>query len=374
MKYAGRLSGLALAGLLLSSAAWAGPKIVSGPGADPQCFKPWSNTTKYFQWDKKPGPYKIALVNGFVGNTWRIQMVKTAKAFSQQPEIKENIKEFKVVSTGTDVAAQLGAMEDFINQGYDAIVTIAVAPEGFDRIIRLADKNNVVVVPFDNILDTDKVMMVNEDQKEMGRMAGKFLLQEMGKTSGDILEVRGLPGNSVDRDRHLGFREVMEAPQQVQHHRSRRQLGHRNIAESDRGRSRGARAFDGIFSQGGDDGTVQALMDAKHPFVPFAGEGENEFRKQIAEHEKDGLKGLSYGQSPALVAISIKAAISALQGNVMPQLISIPIPVATYKTLKSGENYWPDLKANFFADNQFLPCGVNFTAPEIMTQSEKNTQ
>ena len=132
--------------------------------------------------------------------------------------------------------------------------------------------------------------------------------------------------------------------------------------------------FDGIFSQGGDDGTVQALMDAKHPFVPFAGEGENEFRKQIAEHEKDGLKGLSYGQSPALVAISIKAAISALQGNVMPQLISIPIPVATYKTLKPGENFWPDLKANFFADNQFPPCGVNFTAPEIMSQSEKNTQ
>jgi ribose transport system substrate-binding protein len=96
-------------------------------------------------------------------------MVKTAKAFAGQPGIKENIKEFKVVSTGTDVAAQLGAMEDFINQGVQAIVTIAVAPDGFDRIIRLADKNNVVVVPFDNILDTDKVMMVNEDQKEMGR-------------------------------------------------------------------------------------------------------------------------------------------------------------------------------------------------------------
>ena len=65
------------------------------------------------------------------------------------------------------------------------------------RIIRLADKNNVVVVPFDNILDTDKVMMVNEDQKEMGRMSAKWLIDEMGKTSGTILEVRGLPGNSV---------------------------------------------------------------------------------------------------------------------------------------------------------------------------------
>ena len=68
------------------------------------CFKPWSEKTKYFQWEKKPGPYRIALVNGFVGNTWRIQMIKTAKAFAEQPDIKEKIKEFKVVSTGTDVA------------------------------------------------------------------------------------------------------------------------------------------------------------------------------------------------------------------------------------------------------------------------------
>lgn len=35
-------------------------------------------------------------------------MVKTALAFADQP----GIKEFKVVSTGTDVAAQLGATED----------------------------------------------------------------------------------------------------------------------------------------------------------------------------------------------------------------------------------------------------------------------
>jgi ribose transport system substrate-binding protein len=132
--------------------------------------------------------------------------------------------------------------------------------------------------------------------------------------------------------------------------------------------------FDGVFTQGGSDGTVQAMMAAKHPFVPMSGEGENEFRKQIADHAKEGLKGMSYGQSPALVAIATKAAISALQGNVMPQLISIPIPVATYKDLKPGTNYWPDLSANFFAPNQFLPCGVNFTAPEIMSQSEKNTQ
>src|SRR5260370_8436822 len=113
---------------------------------------------------------------------------------------------------------------------------------------------------------------------------------------------------------------------------------------------------------------------AKGIVVTMLGEGENEFRKEVADQYKEGLKGMSYGQSPALVAIATKAAISALQGNIMPQLISIPIPVATYKDLKPGTNYWPELSANFFAPNQFLPCGVNFTAPEIMSQSEKNTQ
>jgi len=361
--------------LLAASAAVAGPRIVQGPGADPQCFKPWSAKIKYFQWPKKAGPYRIAVVNGFVGNTWRIQMIKTAKAFVDQPEIKNNVKEFKVVSTGTDVAAQLGAIEDFINQGYDAIVTIAVSPEGFDRVIRLADKANVVIVPFDNVLDTDKVMEVNEDQLELGRMNGRFLRQQLGnKTEGKILEVRGLPGNSVDRDRHIGFREVMEKGTHFQYVEV--------VGNWDDGTAQKVTAdaiavhghFDAVFVQGGSTGTVRAMMDAKHPLVPIAGEAENGFRKLIAEYAKDGLKGISIGQSPGLVAISIKAAITALEGNPMPQLISVPIPSADYTQLKDGVNYWSNLSDNFFTPNEFRPCGVNITATEIMTKDETNTK
>ena len=58
----------------------------------------------------------------------------------------------------------------------------------------------------------------------------------------------------------------------------------------------------------------------------------------------------------------MKAAISALQGNVMPQLISIPIPVADYKTLEGRRELLVELTDNFFAPNEFPPCGVNITA------------
>ena len=128
--------------------------------------------------------------------------------------------------------------------------------------------------------------------------------------------------------------------------------------------------FDGVTVQGGSTGTVQAMMDAGHPFVPVAGESENGFRKLIAEHADEGLKGISIGQSPGLVAISMKAAISALEGNPMPQLISVPLPIATHEDLKDGENFWSDLPDNFFTVNEFPPCGVNISGPAIMAQSE----
>ena len=172
-------------------------------------------------------------------------MIKTAKAYAEDPAVKDKIAEFKVVSTGTDAPAQLGAIEDFINQGFDAIVTIAVSPDGFDRVIRLADKNDVVIVPFDNVLDTDAVMQVNEDQLEMGRKWAQFLVDELkaqGKTGGKILEVRGLPGNSVDRDRSIGIHEVFDATGgDWEIVAGRRQLGRRHRPEGHRRRHRRAR-------------------------------------------------------------------------------------------------------------------------------------
>jgi ribose transport system substrate-binding protein len=353
-------------------AAQQSPKVVSGPGVNPQCFKPWASTTKFFQWKKKNPPYRIALANGFVGNTWRIQMIKTAKAYAETPEMKLLIKELKVVSTGTDVAAQVAAIDNFINSGYDAIVTIAVNPTAFGPVIQRANRAGVVLVPFDNVLDTDRVMMVNEDQTEMGRIMARWLTKNVGN-KGKILEVRGVPGNSVDRDRHIGFREIMEAPgnsfQFVE-----------VVGMWDDGTAQKVTAdaiavhgkFDGIYTQGGSTGVVRALMDAKQPFVPVSGEAENGFRKLCAEHAKDGLMCSSAGQSPGLVAISMKAAVTALQGNVMPQMISVPIPLAEQPNFKDGSNYYSNLSDNFFTPNEFPPCGVNLTSTEIMGKSEAN--
>jgi ribose transport system substrate-binding protein len=350
-----------------------GPAVVNGPGEDPDCFKPWSAETKYFQWPAKPGPYRVALANGFVGNTWRIQMIKTAKAYAESPEVKPHLKELKIVSTGTDVAAQIAAIENFINSGYDAVATIAVNPTAFNPVIKRAKAAGVVFVPFDNVLDSDEVLQVNEDQAAMGRLSAEWLIENLPKKSGKLLEVRGLPGNSVDRDRHLAFRKAVEAP------------GNQFevvevVGNWDDGTAQKVvadalavhRNFDAMYTQGGSTGAVRALIDAGHRLIPVAGEAENGFRKLCAERAKDGLLCLSLGQSPGLVAIAIKAAIAALQGKVLPQLISVPIPTARHPHFEAGVNYFPELSDNFFASNDFPACGVALSSQSIMAATEQN--
>lgn len=75
------------------------------------------------------------------------------------------LKEFKVVSTGEDVAAQIAAINNFIDSGYDAIVVNAQNPAAFGPVIKRANDAGVVLVAFDNILDTEEAINVNVDQK-----------------------------------------------------------------------------------------------------------------------------------------------------------------------------------------------------------------
>ena len=340
---------------------------------EPDCFKPFSPSTKTLKFPAKKPPYRIALANGFIGNTWRIEMIKALQAYADSPEMKPFIKELRVLSTGTDVAAQIGAIDNFINSGYDAILINAVSPTAFKPVIERAKRAGVILVAFDNVIDSDQIFLVNEDMVEMGRMAGRWLEKEMG-TKGEVLEVRGVPGNSVDQDRHKGFHEILDKHPDIKFVEV--------VGNWDDGTAQKASAdaiavhghFDGVYTQGGSTGTVRAFIDAKQPFIPVVGEGENGFRKLVADHAKDGLKGLSLSQSPALSAISLKAAVAALQGNALPQFIAIPLPWADYTTLKAGENYFPDLSDDFFVATGFEPCGVKLDAAQLMNAAKTSQQ
>jgi ribose transport system substrate-binding protein len=300
-------------------------------------------------------------------------MVKTAKAYAAQADVAKNIKEFKVVSTGEDVAAQISAINNFIDSGYDAIIVDAQNPDAFAQVVKKANDAGVVLVAFDNTINTTDAINVDVDQKGLGALWAKWLVDNL-PNGGKILEVRGVAGTSVDTDRHNGIHKVLDASGKTW-----------NVVEVvgkwDDGTAQKATAdaiavqghFDGITAQGGDTGVVQAMVDASHPWVPFAGETENGFRKFCGAHAKDGLVCTSAGTGPAQVAVAIKTALDALQGKVVPQSVKLPLAVVSDPDFKDGTNFYADQSDNFFVGNAFPTCGINFTAQEIMGQSKTDT-
>jgi len=367
------VAAIVAAGLTFGIAARAaGPEVVAGPSADPQCFAPWSAQTKFFKYAPRKGPFRIALANGYIANTWRIQMIQTAKAYAAQPAVAAKLKEFKVVSTGEDVPAQISAINNFIDSGYNAIVVNAQNPTAFGPVIKRAKEAGVILVAFDNILDTEDAIDVDVDQKGLGVLWANWLIKNV-PAGGKVLEIRGVAGTSVDTDRHNGVHETLDAS-------GKKWTVTEVVGKWDDGVAQKATAdaiatngpFAGITGQGGDTGIVQAMIDAKHAFVPFGGETENGFRKFCATYAKDGLKCSSAGTGPAQVAVAIKAAIAALEGQVIPQSVKLPLAIVEDPNFKAGQDYFPDQSDNFFVGNSFPTCNINFTAQEIMGQSKEN--
>jgi ribose transport system substrate-binding protein len=312
------------------------------------------------------GPFNIGLSNSYIGNVWRTQMIQMAQAFVQQDDIAPLISEFQVNSSGTDDAAQIAAIEDMISRGAQALVVLSNTPGGQANVLEQARADGIVVVGFDNEIDSDEVVLVNQDQREMGRRWAEFLVEETGG-SGKILMINGVPGTSVDTDRREGAYSVFDAQADMEYVEV--------VGRWDPGEAQSATAtalasnpdIAGVWCQGGTNGAFQAFLDSGADLVPFAGEAENGFRKQMLEYA-DQINCYSIGQTPALVCVSIRVALDLLQGKETPSYVAMPLPEARTADLVPGVNVFPDADDNFFTPIQIPGCGVDLTIEEIQAQ------
>ena len=363
----GAIAGAAFA--VATAAMAAGPEVVAGPGSDAECFRPQSADTKYFQWPAKAGPYKIALVNGFIANDWRVQMIRVAKADAEQASVAADIEEFKVISVGEDIAAQIAAANNFIDQGFDAVIINANNTAAFGAVVRKANDAGVVLLSFDNVIDSDEQIAINVDQKGLGVMAGEFLLAQTTADPAKFLHVRGPAGQPVDVARNEGFHEAIDASGRTVEVID--VVGNWAPGDAQKVTADAIAAgnvFDGIYVQGGSQGTATAMLDAGKFVVPITGETENGFRMICNEK---GLTCQSGGTGPAQSSVTVKTAIAALKGEKIPQEIALPTSIS-YSPFEVGVDVFPDLAGSFFAGNNFEACNIGFTAEEIAAQTGDN--
>jgi ribose transport system substrate-binding protein len=366
MSYKNQLLGLTACALMVAggclTAGAAHAQSLVDPASLAQCFVKVTPDTPMMTAKHKTGPFKIAFSNSLYGNNWRTEMLNIASAYVKQPDVAQHISSFKIFNSGNDVSQQISQIRGMILSGYDAIVVDAASPTGLDSVINQAVKQGIVVVAFDNTVGTLKAINVNEDQTEMGREWAQFLVKQVPANK-TILMVRGLAGATVDNDQVDGAKSVFKDHPDL---KIVEVYGGWDVGTNQKVTADALATHHdvgGVWGTEGATGALQAFVQVHAPLVPMTGESDNGFMMLATDNK---MPALVIGQSPALVAVAIRAAIATLSGQSLPQNSNVPLTALTTTEMKADADYFPKLPGSFVTNISIPQCEVHIPVTDVV--------
>ncbi|HJV69662.1 substrate-binding domain-containing protein, partial [Ideonella sp.] len=140
---------------------------------------------------------------------WRTANTESIKAAAKQAGI-----DLKFSDAQQKQENQIKAIRSFIAQKVDVIAFSPVVESGWDTVLREAKAAKIPVVLTDRAVDSKDtslyVTFMGSDFTEEGRKAGRWLLEKVKGTQGDVnvVELQGTVGSAPAIDRKKGFEEV----------------------------------------------------------------------------------------------------------------------------------------------------------------------
>ena len=151
--------------------------------------------------------YTIGIVlKSFANPFW--MMAKTAA------EAEAKAQGVEVVVLGIteegDYNGQVAHIEDLVTRKVDLIVVVPAESKALVPAVEQAIAAGIPVINLDSPIDTDKVVsFIGSDNTEGGRMAGKYIAEQLGG-KGKVAVIRGRLGNPVELQRYTGFTEELK--------------------------------------------------------------------------------------------------------------------------------------------------------------------
>jgi ABC-type sugar transport system substrate-binding protein len=157
---------------------------------------------------------KIVLGFSQVGaeSEWRTANTESIKASAKEAGI-----ELKFSDAQQKQENQIKAIRSFIAQKVDVIAFSPVVESGWETVLREAKAAKIPVVLTDRSVnvkdDSLYVSFMGSDFVEEGRKAGRWLVDAMKGSSGEvnIVELQGTVGSAPAIDRKKGFEEIIKA-------------------------------------------------------------------------------------------------------------------------------------------------------------------
>lgn len=148
--------------------------------------------------------YKIGYLPSTVGQAltqaWRIGMENTLKA---TPDVK-----FQALDAQMKAETQVSMMDDFINQGYNAIILQPIDAAALTASVKKAEGKGIQVITLNTDTMLPHAACVTMDDYGAGYLVG----ETMGKSingKGNVAIIQSPPGAQAGIDREKGFRAAM---------------------------------------------------------------------------------------------------------------------------------------------------------------------
>jgi ribose transport system substrate-binding protein len=297
------------------------------------------------------GKLKIALANSFIGNKWRIEMENVFKAACKMPPYNKQV-DCSVYNSGNDVSKQTQQISNLVSQGVNAILVDAASGTGLNGIIQQACARHILIVAYDNLVTAPCAIKINGSQYQYGQQNAQYIVDKL-KGKGNVIMVTGVAGTQADTDRNNGAMDVFKKHSGI--HVVAKFTGMWDSATAQRNTAAQLPSLpkiDGVWSSGGTDGILKAMIAAGRPLpTVVGGEGENGYRRFMIGYNGQKLKyGLSLGQPPFNVLVALETARQVLQKkHAAPKsTIWLPFPQVNEKTVKLGETVFTNLPDSFF--------------------------
>jgi ribose transport system substrate-binding protein len=261
---------------------------------------------------------KIAFSNNYAGNSWRQAMLKSYDIVTQKAVADKIVGAADVFTTADkEVPTQAAQIQNLILQGYNAIVLEAGSPDALNGAVKQACDAGVVVVSFDGIVTEPCAYRVVVDFKDMGKQEVEQMVKFEPK-GGNLLEIRGLAGTSIDDEIHAGILEGVKKHPEFKivasvtgdWDQTTAQKAVATVLPS-------LPAIVGVVDQGGDGyGAAQAIAAAGKPRPTIImGNRQDELQWWKEQKAKDGYKTWSGSIAPGVSTLAFWVAQQVLDGN-----------------------------------------------------------
>jgi ribose transport system substrate-binding protein len=280
---------------------------------------------------------KIAFSNNYAGNSWRQAMLKSYDLVTQKA-VKDKVVGAADVFTTADkeVPTQAAQIQNLILQGYNAIVINAGSPDALNGAVKQACDAGIVVVSFDGIVTEPCAYRVVVDFNDYGKQEIEHMAKFQPK-GGNLLEIRGLAGTSIDDAIHGGIAEGMKAHPEFKIISSVTGDWDQTTAQKAVATVLPSLApIVGVVDQGGDGyGAAQAFTAAGKPLPTIMmGNRQDELQWWKEQKAKNGYTTWSGTIAPGISTLAFWVAQQVLDGNKnIPHDLRVPYLQVTQDTL-----------------------------------------